>query len=516
MNMKLIVIFSSIFLLMSELATASAFVDPRLQNFVRQNGVKKARVIALMKNDTAGFAAPQRYNFRSVHQFLTARTRVSWEQVKAALAQAPAADISILNAFWINNSIVADVSPQGLRMLAQVPNIEKIYLNGEIQYVRPVAAGRPFRAQRSDPTQYPYDLIDIGIDKLMEKRPDLLGQGVRVGLIDTGVDGKHPALAGKIALFYDAASNQIKEPYDADSHGTHTAGTIAGGDRQGVNIGVAPKAQLVASAALSGYSNMLRAMEFMLDPDKNPNTNDQPRLISNSWNSGGAPDQELFYRAISAWEAAGILPVFSAGNAGPGPKTITRPHEHPAVIAVAATGKDGKVANFSSRGPADFQGKVIQKPDLSAPGVDIVSSVPGGALQAMSGTSMACPHAAGVVALMLQANPNLNPAQIREILTKTLILVNENGSPSPTQVWNASYGMGRLNALAAIQVVTGLRTMNRDLVMAQFQPTSAFRNIVNEVETLVSRVARLNTVDTSDLTGRYRTNPSQWMDGSRL
>lgn len=511
--MKKNIILTLSLLLVAELAASAAYVDPRLQNFARQNTTQKVRVVALMKNETANFAPPQRYNFRSVHQFLTGRAKASWEQVKAVVAKTPN-DVVLRNAFWINNSLVADVTPQGLRTLAQVSNIEKIYSNGQIQYIQPIAAGPAFRGQRT--TQYPYDLVDIGIDKLMEKRPDLLGDGVRVGLIDTGVDGKHPALAGKIALFYDAATNQIKEPFDADSHGTHTAGTIVGGDRQGTNIAVAPKAQLIASAALAGYEDMLRAMEFMLDPDKNPNTNDRPRLISNSWNTGGAPDQELFYRAISAWEAAGILPVFSAGNSGPGAKTITRPHEHPGVIAVAATGKDGKVAKFSSRGPAEYQGKVVQKPDLSAPGVDIVSSVPGGALQAMSGTSMACPHAAGVAALIFQANPNLNPAQVREVMTKTLIFVNEDGSASTNQIWNASYGLGRLNAMAAIQTVTGLRNLNRNVMMEQFQPTSAFRNIVSEVKSLSVQLSQLNSVDTSDLTATYETNPTQWLDGSRL
>ncbi len=513
MNRKIFFIIPAAVLLIAQLAAAAAYVDPRLQNFVRQKGAQKARVVALMKNDGAGLAGPQRYNFRSVHQFLTARAQASWQQVKPVVSSAPN-DIAVRSAFWINNSVVADVTPQGLRILSQVPNIEKIYLNGEVQYIRAAPTSGVF-PRTNKAAQYPYDLVDIGIDKLMEKRPDLLGDGVRVGLIDTGVDGKHPALAGKVALFYDAKTNQIKEPYDAGSHGTHTAGTIAGGDRQATNIGVAPKAQLVASAALGSYEEMLKAMEFMLDPDKNPSTNDRPRLISNSWNTGGAPDQELFYRAISAWEAAGILPVFSAGNSGPNPKTITRPHEHPGVLAIAATGKDGKVANFSSRGPAEYQGKPVQKPDLSAPGVDIVSTVPGGGLQAMSGTSMACPHAAGVAALIFQANPNLNPAQVREVMMKTLILVDEKGNPAPSQVWNASYGFGRLNALAAIQAVTGMQNLQKG-TMAQFQPTAAFQNFVGEMKSLSSQLSRLNFVNTNDLTEKYNTDPRLWLDGSRL
>jgi len=306
----------------------------------------------------------------------------------------------------------------------------------------------------------------------------------------------------------------LKEPYDAGSHGTHTAGTILGGDRQNTIIGVAPKARLIASAALSGYDHMLRAMEFMLDPDKNPSTNDRPRLVSNSWNTGGAPDQELFYRAISAWEAAGILPVFSAGNAGPGPKTITPPHEHPGVIAVAATGPDGKAADFSSRGPGIFQGKETQKPDLSAPGVNIISTVPGGKLQAMSGTSMACPHAAGVAALIFQVNPNLNPAQVREVMVKTLKFVDANGSPMDKQVWNPVYGFGRLNAMAAIQAVSGVGKIRR--VSAQLSPTAILPNLIGEIESLTSQLSKMDFVGSADLTESFPTDSTQWIDGNTL
>ncbi len=457
MKLKLSALSFAVLLAVGNWAHGVAQVDPRLAAFARQNSTQKVRVIALMTTSSHGFVSPTRYNFKSVHQFLVNRANASWAQVKPLIERSHFAgqDIQVQNVFYINNSLVADVTAAGLKRLAQIPSIEKIYFNGPIQLGEPTAVRRGL-VSRLAAGEYTYGLKDLGIEELMKTKPEIQGQGVLVGHIDTGVDGKHPALASKIALFYDAATNSIKPATDSGQHGSHTAGTILGGDRQSTIIGVAPQAKLISSGALNGYDEMLRAMEFMLDPDKNPNTNDRPRLISNSWNCGGAPDVELFYKAIEAWEAAGILPVFSAGNSGPKPQSITQPHEHPSAFAIGATDSKGLIASFSSRGPGIYHGQKIQKPDVTAPGVDVYSSVPGGKFQTMSGTSMAAPHAAGVATLLFQANPALTPAQVREIMTKTSRFVDANGASIPTQTWNPNYGFGRLNALEAIKVAASM------------------------------------------------------------
>lgn len=488
-------------------AHGAAQVDPRLSAFARQNTAQKVRVIALMRNTSQGLVNPTRYNFKSVHQFLTNRAKASWQQAQASLNQgnlAGSTEVQVQNVFYINNSLVADVTPAGLRKLAMVPNIEKIYANGEIQSGEPTIRGvRSLRGSR-EAASYTYGLKDLGIEQLMTSHPEIQGQGVLVGHIDTGVDGKHPALANKVALFYDPSTNTVTTPKDSDQHGTHTAGTILGGDRKSTIIGVAPEAKLVSSGALSSYENMLRAMEFMLDPDKNPNTNDRPRLISNSWNCNGAPDVELFYRAIEAWEAAGILPVFSAGNSGPNAQSITKPHEHPSVIAVGATDSAGKIASFSSRGPGIFRGQKIQKPDFTAPGVDVLSSIPGGTLQAMSGTSMAAPHAAGLATLLFQVNPKLTPVQAREIMTKTSRFVDASGQPIPAQAWNANYGFGRLNAIEAIKAAAAL--VNGAI---QFRPqffTQAF-----ETQGFGKSLNLTPAAATVDLTKTVSVNSGSWL-----
>ncbi len=464
----------------AQAAQAAPAVDRELVNFARAQGVasKTVRIVALLDAGRAE-SAPRRYDHRNVMRFLRMRSQASRDVMVRHLQNVQdGSQVRVAAFHWINNSLVADVTPAGLKALAKAPNVERIYLNRKIDDVHPVARRPVSRdlAMGIAGRSWPYSLKDIGIDRLAEEQPGVDGSGVVIGSVDTGIAGKHPALQGKLGLFFDAAKGQRVEPFDADLHGTHTAGTMVGGDRKDVKIGVAPGAKLVGTAALSDYDSMLVGMEFMLDPDGNPETPDFPRAINNSWNCNGAPDLELFYRAINSWEAAGILPVFSAGNLGPRDETITKPHEHPSVIAVAATGAGGKVTRFSSRGPAKYKGQTMEKPDISAPGDNIVSTVPSGRLEAMSGTSMAAPHVTGVSALLFQVNPKLTPAQAREILFKSAMFVDLGGNSIDKPVWNKAYGLGRLNAYAAVKMAAQagevLRRATR--TMTRIQPTELF------------------------------------------
>lgn len=497
---KILTTFIAI-LLVSTQGLAVTYVDPALSAFLTARSAQSTRIVVLLKYPT-NLPAPRRYDGPSVKSYLMKMYKAAAKTLAADI-QANPSDIQVREQFWINNSIAMDVTPNGLRVLTQNPTVEKIYANRKIIYSQPVAVG-PARSSR-EAADFTYGLKDLGLDKLNTERPDIQGQGVVVGVVDTGMDGKHPALQGKIALFYDSALNKITEPTDKQSHGTHTTGTIVGGDREGNKIGVAPKARVIGSAALEGYDKMLKSMQFMLDPDGNPATSDSPRVISNSWNAEGAPDIELFYRAITAWEAAGILPVFSAGNSGPGAKTITKPHEHPSVIAVGATDSDFKIASFSSRGPAIFQGQTIQKPDFTAPGAKVLSSVPGGTYKEMSGTSMACPHVAGAATLLYQVNPKFTPQNIRELLLKTLRFVDANGNPIQQPVWNASYGFGRIDAYAAIKMAIGTarRLFGAGFNMIQLASVSINATQLNKLEE--------SSADMTDITAPYATESAQWL-----
>lgn len=430
---------------------ATVQIDPQLVDFLKQGNTSKAQVIVLMGYDVLQ-ERPTRYSAPAVTGYLKRAMALNSQRLGGFLKSkiSGSQDLKIESYFWINNSVFATVTPQGLRHFLQAPGVTKIYLNRKITY------DRPFRSAQqggSFAQAYPYDLKDMEIDKVRAQFPQVTGAGVVIGSVDTGVDGTHPLLKDKILRFYDAVAKKQTAPFDRDQHGTHTVGTMVGGDTSTNLMGVAPGAKVIATAALTDYDVVIRGMEYMLDPDGNPATNDLPRAVSNSWNCGGAPDMEVFYRAISAWEAAGILPIFSAGNAGPRAKSITPPHEHPATIAIGATGVDSKIAPFSSRGSATYKGQEIAKPDFTAPGVDIVSTIPGGKTAAFSGTSMATPHVTGLVALLYQLQPQLNPMQMREVLMKSLVMVDANGNPQESLKWNLNYGYGRVNALKAVTLL---------------------------------------------------------------
>jgi subtilisin family serine protease len=290
----------------------------------------------------------------------------------------------------------------------------------------------------------------------------LSGQGVVIGSIDSGFDPSHPALAGK----WRGGSNSWRDfvsgaatPLDEDGHGTHTIGTMVGGDGPGAfpdDIGVAYGATFIAARIFgtgSGYwSWMLGAAQWMLDPDGNPATNDFPDIINNSWYIILSDLVSEYYASTAAWRAAGIIPVFCIGNYGPASGTTKSPGDYNNVIGVGATTSGDELAHFSSHGPAPAGSSFPadgRKPDLSAPGDSIVSCVPGGGYEAMSGTSMAAPHVAGVIALMKSGNPSLT----YDVALSSLISSAYDLGPAG---FDHGYGYGLVDAYAAACVAGSL------------------------------------------------------------
>jgi subtilisin family serine protease len=148
-------------------------------------------------------------------------------------------------------------------------------------------------------------------------------------------------------------------PIDPDGHGTHVSGTIAGGNASGVHIGVAPKVTLIVARAIPGFDpQVLEAMQWVMDPDGDPNTDDGADVVNNSW--GGASDSPTMipeYRdIINAWIAARIFPAFAIGNEGPDPRTTGSPGDYPMAFGVGATDINDQIADFSSRGPVFWEG----------------------------------------------------------------------------------------------------------------------------------------------------------------
>lgn len=505
-------ILVGLFLSLPPAVSSAALVDPSLRNFAAGAG-GRAQVLVLM-NRQFSRPLPARANGRLVRLYLRDETRVMYNRIASSFANLISrGDIVIHGVYAINQSFSATVSPAALRILATTDGISKIYAEGRIGWTMPVNVFPEARPRAAKPTDQPYAFAQMGLDRLAKSDPGLNGAGVVIGQIDTGVDGKHPALAGKLLAFYDAGNDRLAEAVDYGDHGTHTAAIMVGAPRNGIPLGVAPAARLIAAAGLTGYDSMLKSMSFMLDPDGNPETEDAPRLVSNSWHCQGAPDLEAFFRAIDAWEAAGIFTLFSAGNSGPQPRTLTTPHEHPLSFSVAAHDQKGRIASFSSRGPGLFNGQDTLKPDLSAPGVDILSAMPGGGYLALSGTSMATPHVAGLAALLLQIEPSLTPARLREILIQTADNVDINGTAIPRPQWNPSFGFGRVNALKAVNLLRNLRTRGEQRWGTMMAPAFDF---VDGLKARVLPAFDAGASATAGLEREFPTDPSVWVEGRDL
>ncbi|MCC7352885.1 MAG: S8 family serine peptidase [Anaerolineae bacterium] len=252
------------------------------------------------------------------------------------------------------------------------------------------------------------------------------GNGVVVANIDSGVDGQHPALARRYRGYnpkglpqhtgnwIDTTNEGYLYPGDAHGHGTHTMGTMVGEN----GIGVAPGAQWIAVRAFDIQGRALdswihAAFQWIIAPAGDPAL--APDVVNNSWGTDSGAMLN-FWDDLEAVRAAGILPVVSAGNTGPQRGTVSAPASYPAALAVGALDDTDTVAAFSSRGPSPF-GEV--KPEVVAPGAGVRSSFPGGTYALNTGTSMAAPHVAGLVALLHQADPTLGVDQIERIITGT-------------------------------------------------------------------------------------------------
>jgi subtilisin family serine protease len=353
-----------------------------------------------------------------------------------------------LRQLWLINALVLDASPEEVEELRAWPEVERVE-EDEVVSLDPVIGGTGSRIQApGDTEQATWGLLAM---RVLEAREKFLvdGSGVVVGLLDTGFDPGHPDLAGKLLRFRDLVSNK-GGAYDDNGHGTHCAGTISGGIASGRAIGVAPGVKIVAGKIFNknGFTStsvILEGMQWVVDPDGKPGSGDEPRLVSNSW--GGPPGSDLFRRATQSWSKLGIFPVFAAGNAGPRPGSIGSPGGYPESFAVGATTVETQMAQFSSRGPARYDGQERLKPDVSAPGRDVTSAVPGGGYRALSGTSMACPHVSGLVALLLQKKPDLDNADLRYVLEETAVQHGEG-------VKNNDWGSGLVDATAALELVT--------------------------------------------------------------
>jgi subtilisin family serine protease len=222
---------------------------------------------------------------------------------------------------------------------------------------------------------------------------------------------------------------------------------LVGGEAGGTAIGVAPQAKWIAAKIFrddgaSTTTGVHSAFQWILDPDSDPETADAPQVVNNSWGFTSPGCNLTFQIDVQNMRAAGILPVFAAGNSGPNPSTSVSPANYPESFAVGNANNSDVIANDSSRGPSACGEASTFFPEIVAPGVSIRTTDRFGFYTNVSGTSVAAPHVSGALALLLSAFPDLTVEQQATALTATAA---DRGDPGPDN----TYGAGRLDVLAA-------------------------------------------------------------------
>ncbi len=429
------------------------------------------------------------------------KARAVFERLRLSAKESQASIRSFLQqrrqpyrSFWVLSALALKGDEELIKTLASREDVAYVHDDPQVVVEQPLIA-----ASSRSPEDLPWGLSMIGADQVWAL--GITGEGVVVGGQDTGVEWEHPAIKehyrgwdGETAdhnynwhdaiheinpLHNDSIPNDpnnnpcglnVPFPCDDHNHGTHTVGTMVGDDGGDNKIGVAPDAKWIACRNMErGYgtpSTYIECFEWFMAPTdlngENPDPAKSPHVINNSW---GCPEMEgcnpdnfaLMQTVVDNVKASGIVVVVSAGNSGSSCSSVNAPAAiFPGSFTVGATASNDTIAGFSSRGPVLVDSSFRRKPDISAPGVGVYSCIRNGQYASWSGTSMAGPHVAGVVALMISANPDLagEVDVIEDIIEQTAVPKTTDqdcGDLAGTEVPNNTYGYGRIDALAAVQ-----------------------------------------------------------------
>ncbi len=388
----------------------------------------------------------------SVYAYLTAFADRTQAPLRAELRR----DGLSFTPYYLLNGILVDDGEQARIWLSRRDDVDRVLLNPRL---RPIpSAGAPMTGDLPAPTGPEWNIAEVKAPAVWATGDT--GRGIVIGGSDTGVDRQHPALManfrGGTDSWYDPW-NGASAPVDEQGHGTHTMGSAVGSG----GIGVAPGALWMACVNLgrnmANPAYYLDCMQFMLAPfgrGGNAFAGDPSRGADIQTNSWGCPpmegcDARSLQPAVNALAEAGVFFVAAAGNEGPRCGSIDdAPAPYPATFTVGAVDRHGDIASFSSRSSAT---NAVGKPDLVAPGVDVVSALPGGGYGSLDGTSMATPQVAGVVALMWSANPALrgDVAETARILRQTTQTAYASADSDPC-TGPAQIGSGLVNAAGAV------------------------------------------------------------------
>ncbi|MBB4959661.1 S8 family serine peptidase [Micromonospora polyrhachis] len=486
---------------------ASATVSPQLVTELSTKGTTSFMVYLRERGDLSKAATKTGSDARAteVFQQLTGTAQRSQQGLRAELDERK----SPYTAYWIANALRVEGDKALVDEIAARPEVERIDHVRSYKLIKPQPAPAVAKAGTNAAE---WGLTNIEAPRVWSEF-GVRGEGIVVANIDSGVDYEHPALVGKYRgnlgngtfdhnynWFDPAGICSSDAPCDNNDHGTHTMGTMVGDDGAANQIGVAPGAKWIAAKGCESNScsdsSLLASGQWVLAPTdlngQNPRPDLHADIVNNSWGGGGG---DLWYeQTIAAWRAAGMFPSFSNGNNGPACGTAGSPGDNPNAYGVGAYDVNNNIASFSSRGASSVDGAI--KPNISAPGVSVRSSVPGGGYSAFNGTSMAAPHVSGTVALIWSAAPSLRGdiAATETLLDDTATDVNAltcGGTVDDNNV----FGEGRLNAYQAVN------TAPRGAVG---QITGAVTNSAGGAAIVGATVTVDNRSATTGADGRYR------------
>lgn len=401
--------------------------------------------------------------------------------------------------FFLANAILTNITAPMLQDLITMPQVKRIQIDEW------TTNELPKDQSVNEANNRTIDAIEWGLSMIRADEVwDLgyTGNDVVIGGQDTGVEWFHPAIKSQYRGWdgstedhnynWHDAIHEIDPgnsgtnpcgldnvaPCDDHNHGTHTVGTMVGVDND-LQIGVAPEASWIGCRNMERGagrpSTYLECFEWFLAPtdsnNENPDVSKAPHVINNSW---GCPESEgcnptnflILETAINNLKAAGVVVVASAGNSGSECSTISNP---PAIyensFAVGATNENDNITGFSSRGPVTVDNSNRLKPNVSAPGRNVNSCIRDGGYASFSGTSMAGPHVAGAVALIISARPALagQVDLIEDILEQTAInktTDQECGDVSGLSIPNNTYGFGRIDVMEAVDMALNIDITN--------------------------------------------------------